>query len=32
MWERFGALCDYATLDSLPEAQRPFPHFALIDG
>ena len=30
MWEEFAAVCDYATLDSLSEAEKVFPHFERI--
>ncbi|MAQ18647.1 MAG: hypothetical protein CMN30_28110 [Sandaracinus sp.] len=30
MWERFAKVCDYATLDALPEAGRVFAHFERI--
>ena len=30
MWERFAEVCDYATLDSLAEAAKVFPHFERI--
>lgn len=30
MWERFAAVCDFATLDSLPEAEKVFAHFERV--
>jgi hypothetical protein len=27
LWERFGAVCEYGSLGSLPEAGQPFPGF-----
>lgn len=31
VWEAMGAICDFATLESLAEAQTPFPHFTPVD-
>jgi len=31
MWEEFAAVCDFATLDSLAEAEKVFPHFERIE-
>lgn len=31
MWEKFAAVCDFATLDSLPEAEKVFAHFERIE-
>lgn len=30
MWERFARVCDYATLDSLAEAEKVFAHFERV--
>lgn len=30
MWEEFAAVCDFATLDSLAEAEKVFPHFERV--
>jgi hypothetical protein len=27
IWEAMGVVCDFLSLDQLPEAKRPFPHF-----
>lgn len=32
LWERFGAACEFATLDSLAEASALFPHFERASG
>lgn len=31
MWEAFAAVCDFATLDSLAEAEKVFPHFERVE-
>ena len=31
LWERFNECCTYGTLSSLPHADKPFPHFELLD-
>ncbi len=31
MWEEFAAVCDFATLDSLAEAEKVFPHFERVE-
>jgi len=31
MWEQFAGVCDYATLDSLSEAEKVFAHFERLD-
>jgi len=30
MWERFATVCDFATLDSLAEAEKVFAHFERV--
>ncbi|HPF15433.1 MAG: hypothetical protein H6830_10455 [Planctomycetes bacterium] len=31
LWDAFSAVCDFVPLSSLPEAERPFPHFERVD-
>lgn len=31
MWEQFATVCDFATLDSLTEAEKVFPHFERLE-